>query len=77
MTIFDVLKFIGGLSLFLFGMNYMGSALEKKRAARFQDFFKGLPPTNMPAFSSVLPLRQLFSPLRQQLSWLSASSTPA
>lgn len=30
MTIFDVLKFIGGLSLFLFGMSYMGSALEKK-----------------------------------------------
>ncbi len=30
MTIFDVLTFIGGLSLFLFGMSYMGSALEKK-----------------------------------------------
>ena len=30
MTVFDVLKFIGGLSMFLFGMNYMGSALEKK-----------------------------------------------
>ena len=30
MTIFDVLTFIGGISLFLFGMNYMGSALEKK-----------------------------------------------
>lgn len=30
MTIFDVLTFVGGLSLFLFGMNYMGGALEKK-----------------------------------------------
>lgn len=30
MTIFDVLTFIGGISLFLFGMNYMGAALEKK-----------------------------------------------
>ncbi len=30
MTIFDVLTFIGGISLFLFGMSYMGSALEKK-----------------------------------------------
>ena len=30
MTIFDVLKLIGGLCLFLFGMNLMGSALEKR-----------------------------------------------
>lgn len=30
MTIFDVLTFIGGISLFLFGMSYMGAALEKK-----------------------------------------------
>ncbi len=30
MTVFDVLTFIGGISLFLFGMSYMGSALEKK-----------------------------------------------
>lgn len=30
MTIFNVLDFIGGLCLFLFSMNYMSSALEKK-----------------------------------------------
>lgn len=30
MNIFNVLEFIGGLSLFLFGMSYMGTALEKK-----------------------------------------------
>ena len=30
MTIFDVLNFVGGLALFLFGMNFMGNALEKK-----------------------------------------------
>ena len=29
MTIFDVLSLVGGLSLFLFGMNVMGTALEK------------------------------------------------
>ena len=32
MTIFDVLSMIGGLSLFMFGMNIMGEALEKKLA---------------------------------------------
>ncbi len=30
MDIFDVLELIGGLSLFLFGMNYMGSSLERR-----------------------------------------------
>ena len=30
MTIFDVLTLIGGMSLFLFGMNQMGSALERR-----------------------------------------------
>ena len=30
MTIFDVLTMIGGLSLFLFGMNTMGNALERR-----------------------------------------------
>lgn len=30
MTIFDVLSLIGGLSLFLFGMNLMGGALERR-----------------------------------------------
>ena len=30
MDIFDVLTLIGGLSLFLFGMNIMGQALERR-----------------------------------------------
>ena len=30
MTFFDFLTLIGGLSLFLFGMNLMGDALEKR-----------------------------------------------
>lgn len=34
MTIFDVLNFIGGLAMFLFGMSFMGSALEKKAGGR-------------------------------------------
>ena len=30
MTIFDVLTLIGGLCLFLFGMNVMGDSLERR-----------------------------------------------
>ena len=33
MDLFDVLTLLGGLSLFLFGMNLMGASLERGRAA--------------------------------------------
>lgn len=36
MTIFDVLDLIGGLALFLFGMNIMGNALEKKAGGQLK-----------------------------------------
>ena len=37
MTIFDVLTLIGGLCLFLFGMNLMGSALERRAGDKLRD----------------------------------------
>lgn len=37
MDLFDVLTLIGGLSLFLFGMNIMGQALERKAGNKFKD----------------------------------------
>lgn len=54
MTIFDVLELIGGISLFIFGMSIMGSALERRAGAglrgllgklttnRFAGFLTGL-----------------------------------
>ena len=33
MSIFNVLSLIGGLALFLFGMNVMGEALEKREGS--------------------------------------------
>lgn len=36
MSIFDVLNLIGGLALFLFGMNIMGDALEKRAGGALQ-----------------------------------------
>ncbi len=40
MDIFNVLEFIGGLSLFLFGMNYMGTALEKKAGGQMSQMLQ-------------------------------------
>lgn len=50
MNIFDLLQFIGGLALFLYGMSYMGTALEKLSGGRLENMlekmtsnrFKGL-----------------------------------
>ncbi len=36
MTIFDFLTFVGGLAMFLFGMSYMGSSLEKIGGGKFE-----------------------------------------
>ena len=36
MDFFDLLKLIGGLSLFLFGMNIMGQALERQSGSRLR-----------------------------------------
>ena len=36
MTIFDVLTLMGGLCLFLFGMNVMGQALERRAGSSLQ-----------------------------------------
>lgn len=50
MSIFNILTLIGGISLFLFGMNYMGTSLEKLGGGKFESIlekmtnnrFKGL-----------------------------------
>ena len=36
MSIFDALNMIGGLCLFLFGMNIMGQALEKRAGSKLR-----------------------------------------
>ena len=37
MDLFDVLTMIGGLCLFLFGMNIMGQALERRAGSKLRD----------------------------------------
>ena len=40
MSVFNVLSLVGGLALFLFGMNYMGSSLEKLGGGRFESILE-------------------------------------
>jgi len=42
MTVFNILSLVGGLSLFLFGMNIMGNALEKRAGNRLKKILASL-----------------------------------
>lgn len=42
MNLFDVLSLIGGLALFLFGMNLMGQALEKRAGSQLKTFLANI-----------------------------------
>lgn len=50
MTIFNVLSMIGGLSLFIFGMNVMGEALEKKAGGKLKHFLEVLTSSKLKGF---------------------------
>ena len=40
MTIFNVLTLIGGLAMFLYGMNVMGNGLEKLAGGKLEKIFE-------------------------------------
>ena len=50
MTIFDILTMIGGLSLFLFGMNVMGDALERRAGGSLKKLLGKLTQNKFTAF---------------------------
>ena len=50
MTIFDILKLIGGLCLFLFGMNVMGQALERRAGNRLSELIGRLTSNRLTSF---------------------------
>jgi phosphate:Na+ symporter len=47
MTIFDVLTMIGGLCLFLFGMNIMGDGLERRAGNSLKILLGGISSNNL------------------------------
>lgn len=49
MTIFNFLSLIGGLALFLFGMNVMGSGLEKMGGGKFESVLEKMTTTALRA----------------------------
>ena len=54
MDIFGVLSLIGGLALFLFGMDYMGAGLEKLAGGKLERILESM--TNRPIKGVLLGL---------------------
>ncbi len=55
MTIFSVLTLIGGLALFLFGMNTMGDGLVKVSGGRLESIIERLTSNRIKGYCSVRP----------------------
>ena len=53
MTLFNVFSLLGGLALFLFGMDIMGKALEKQAGGHLQKILSKLTDNPLKASSSV------------------------
>ena len=50
MDLFDILSLIGGLSLFLFGMNIMGQALERRAGSSLRTLLRKLTGSKLAGF---------------------------
>ena len=69
MNIFGLFSLFGGLAMFLYGMNVMGSGLEKLGGGKFEQILEKL--TSNPIKGvALLPLRRLYSHLQLLRLWL-------
>ena len=77
MSIFDVLTLIGGLCLFLFGMDLMGQALERRAGNKLQSLLAKLTTNKIAGLLTGLGVTAIIQPLPPPPLWSLASLTPA
>ena len=77
MTIFNVFTLMGGIAMFLYGMDLMGKALEQTAGSKLQGILSTMTSSPIRGCCSAWPSLPSFSPAVPPPSWLSASSTPA
>jgi phosphate:Na+ symporter len=70
LDIFDILALIGGISLFLFGMDLMGTGLEKRAGRQLKSVLARMTSSPLKGFLLGLAVLPLFNPQRQPLLWL-------
>jgi len=76
MEIFDVLNLIGGLCLFLFGMNIMGQDLERRAGDKLCALIGKLTTNKLAGLLTGLGVTAVMQSSRQQLSWRLVLLTP-
>ena len=59
MNVFDILTLIGGLCLFLFGMNLMGDALERRAGSKLQTLLSKLTTNKIAGFLTGLGITSI------------------
>ena len=77
MDIFNVLTMIGGLCLFLFGMNLMGQALERRAGGKLRSLLDKMTGSVFAGFLTGLASRPSSRVRPPPRSWWSALSTRA
>ena len=77
MTLFNVFSLLGGLALFLFGMDIMGKALEKQAGGHLQKILSKLTDNPLKGFFLGLCVTPSSRVPVLPPSWWSASSTAA
>ena len=70
MDIFDLLTMVGGLCLFLFGMNIMGEALERRAGDSLRTLLGKLTTNKFAGFLTGMAVTAV---IQSSLSWWSAS----
>ena len=77
MTIFNVFSLLGGLALFLFGMDIMGKALEKQAGGQLQKILSKLTDSPLKGFFLGLCVTAIIQSSSATPSWWSVLSTAA
>ncbi len=76
MTIFNVFTLMGGIAMFLYGMDLMGKALEQTAGSKLQGILSTMTSSPIRGFLLGWPSPPSFSPAAPPPLWRSASSTP-
>ena len=75
--IFKIITLLGGLALFLFGMDVMGKSLERQAGGKLQTILAKMSSNVFKGFLLGLGVTAVTSLPPQPRSWWSASLTPA
>ena len=76
MSVFNIFTLLGGLAMFLYGMDVMGKSLEQTAGGKLQGILSKMTASPLRGLLLGLAVTAVISPARPQRSWSWALSTP-